>query len=966
MAGRAGRAIAAAGLLLLLPISSGSAAAHALLVRSEPATGLALSAAPAAVRLWFSEPVQVSADEVVVLDSTNQRVGTPDAHVSDSDPREVDVGLADLAPGSYVVRWRATSADNHVVSGTTWFAVGFAAEPPPLSALAGSPQTPLPGLEVAGRWLVYASALVLVGAGGYLPRRAAIILGAAFAVGQLAWLLAQLQASADPRGEVLLGSRFAALWSIRLLAGLGLAAMAGWAVPGRLALAARPGRALAAWLLASLLVLGSLSLGSHATGAVLPTPVAVLVDLAHLVAAAIWLGALVQALLLVRRSPGLSLRELVPSLSRVALGSMGVLVATGLLSGWSEVQTWPALLATAYGQTLLIKIGVACLVLAFAAVNLFIVRPRVGAASQRLTRSFWSLVLAEVTLAAAILGVTGVLTSLPPPGQQALPEPFGATRQAGSLRVTLSADPNWVGVSHYAVRLADRGGHAPSDVTSLTLTFTMRDMNMGRTTVVAAPSGNQSYEASGYFVGMPGVSEIGVGIQRSEGPDESTVFDMPVPDITQAQFEGLRPILTSPQTPPSPEHGQLVYAEHCQICHGASGVGDGPAAASLLPPPSDLTLHARWHADPQLSWFVSNGVAGTAMPGFADLPEPDRSDVVSYLHVLANRSSASTATTPAVPQASPTAVPASPSGALSGRLVYGPDTDHDLWVMQLPDGRPQRITAFGRLQFPSSPAWSPDGRRIAYAFYELPDTGGLPLPSGTDVYVMRADGSEQQPASIHDAPGAVLQNPVWAPDGSALYVAYQAQRASGELDVGIDRVDLASGKRTRAVANAVAHSLSPDGKWLAYVRLPTASERSFTLWRSAVDGSQSVELIGPNAFARYSSPRFSPDGQRLVFAAVGQGPPRSLIEQLVPVAHADGDLWDLWTIDIDGGNLRRVTAINEDLPVAAWSADGRHLAFLGGGSATTAEAGVTIVDAAGGELTRLTTQPGHRGLDWTR
>jgi Tol biopolymer transport system component len=271
----------------------------------------------------------------------------------------------------------------------------------------------------------------------------------------------------------------------------------------------------------------------------------------------------------------------------------------------------------------------------------------------------------------------------------------------------------------------------------------------------------------------------------------------------------------------------------------------------------------------------------------------------------------------------------------------------------------------GRLQFPSSPAWSPDGQQIAYAFYELPDTGAVPLPAGTDVYVMEADGSDQHPASVHDAPGAVLQNPAWAPDGSALYVDYQAQRSSGELDVGVDRVDLASGRRTRAVADAVAHALSPDGSSLAYVRRPTASARSFTVWRSRVDGSQAVELLGPNTFVRYSSLRFSPDGQRLVFAAVGQAPPSSLVEQLVPVVHADGDLWDLWTVATDGGNLRRLTSINEDLPVAAWSPDGRHLAFLGGGSATTAEAGVTVIDATGGGLVRLTTQPGHRGLDWT-
>jgi hypothetical protein len=52
------------------------------------------------------------------------------------------------------------------------------------------------------------------------------------------------------------------------------------------------------------------------------------------------------------------------------------------------------------------------------------------------------------------------------------------------------------------------------------------------------------------------------------------------------------------------------------------------------------------------------------------------------------------------------------------------------------------------------------------------------------------------------------------------------------------------------------------------------------------------------------------------------------------------------------------------MPVAAWSPSGAHIAFLGGGSATSAEAGVTIVAPERPELLRLTTQPGHRGLDW--
>jgi hypothetical protein len=39
--------------------------------------------------------------------------------------------------------------------------------------------------------------------------------------------------------------------------------------------------------------------------------------------------------------------------------------------------------------------------------------------------------------------------------------------------------------------------------------------------------------------------------------------------------------------------GREVYLRHCAACHGASGRGDGPVAASLTRPPTDLTTIAR-------------------------------------------------------------------------------------------------------------------------------------------------------------------------------------------------------------------------------------------------------------------------------------------------------------------------------------------------------------------------------------
>jgi Tol biopolymer transport system component len=224
---------------------------------------------------------------------------------------------------------------------------------------------------------------------------------------------------------------------------------------------------------------------------------------------------------------------------------------------------------------------------------------------------------------------------------------------------------------------------------------------------------------------------------------------------------------------------------------------------------------------------------------------------------------------------------------------------------------------------------------------------------------MNADGSGMRALALHEASGAALQHPAWSADGAAIYVSHAG--AGGER--GIERVALQSGKRSRVVPNAAYPALSRDGRALAYVRYAMPPERGESLWLAAPDGSRARRIVPPETFQKYFGLRFSPDGQRLVFAAVGQ--PARPLSFFIGSAYANGDLWDLWVVDVDGRNLRPLTALGEDLPVAAWSPDGAQVAFLGGGSAASAEAGVTVVAQEGKALARLTTQPGHRGLDWT-
>ena len=139
--------------------------AHALLERSEPAAGAVIAAdrAPRSLSLWFTEPVQASSNSIAVLNSENRRVERLNARTSDQEPSRVDVDLGDLAEGAYLVRWRVTSSDDHVVRGSFWFVVGFAPTPPPAAQLLGAGKPPVSLIEIVARWLGLLALLGMTG-----------------------------------------------------------------------------------------------------------------------------------------------------------------------------------------------------------------------------------------------------------------------------------------------------------------------------------------------------------------------------------------------------------------------------------------------------------------------------------------------------------------------------------------------------------------------------------------------------------------------------------------------------------------------------------------------------------------------------------------------------------------------------------------------------------------------------------
>ncbi|WP_205297750.1 cytochrome c/FTR1 family iron permease [Pantoea sp. Cy-639] len=90
----------------------------------------------------------------------------------------------------------------------------------------------------------------------------------------------------------------------------------------------------------------------------------------------------------------------------------------------------------------------------------------------------------------------------------------------------------------------------------------------------------------------------------------------------------------APVITPDPARGASLYAQNCAVCHGDTGLGDGPAGVGLTPPPANLRSAQRLD---QLSLFdlyntLGLGIEGTEMPSFADqLDERQRWDVAAYI-----------------------------------------------------------------------------------------------------------------------------------------------------------------------------------------------------------------------------------------------------------------------------------------------------------------------------------------------
>jgi Tol biopolymer transport system component len=277
-----------------------------------------------------------------------------------------------------------------------------------------------------------------------------------------------------------------------------------------------------------------------------------------------------------------------------------------------------------------------------------------------------------------------------------------------------------------------------------------------------------------------------------------------------------------------------------------------------------------------------------------------------------------------------------------GRIAFNDYMTGQIFSVN-PDGtRLVRLTSGRPGSFADTPSWSPNGRRLIFAFNRTPS-------APPRIWVMHADGSHQRRLT-GDAKGFRDFDPTYAPDGRTIVFA-RCQPEDGVCAIWRMRAD-GSDKRAltpyRSGTNEsvdINPSISPDGRRIAFTRFFADGIKSRVFVMDA-NGRHAHPITGPVLEGTF--PDWAPSGRRITFTSNAQ--------------HLGSSIF---TIDPDGSGLKRVTPDRypNNSAASVYSPGGDRLAF----SDDRAYPGqccldlFTISPRGGGER-RLGNRLRHRGI----
>lgn len=212
----------------------------------------------------------------------------------------------------------------------------------------------------------------------------------------------------------------------------------------------------------------------------------------------------------------------------------------------------------------------------------------------------------------------------------------------------------------------------------------------------------------------------------------------------------------------------------------------------------------------------------------------------------------------------------------------------------------------------TSPAWSPDGRMIAFVSTRVSST------PAEEVYVVTADGSNLRRLTRNSRRDVA---PDWLPDGRVVFLSCPpSEDEPPTCDLVAIRPD--GGRRVKLAELGFTFDLdvAPDGRRIAYSQLEEQSHfQHFELHTADLDGANDRQLTDDETGD--GSPAWSPDGERIAFVSNRAKSARCLFHDCA------GYTTELYVMDADGGEVARLTETPHEEASPSWSPDGTKIVY---------------------------------------